>query len=285
MVDDDGAVVNAGADVMGDDRGRSVGTPVFAPSATPISTPPTWPTPGGAAGVGVPAGPRRGAHGGRHRQCRASRPSRRAGVGWTSSTDVVVVDDGSSDATATAAQEPEPRVVRSAGVGEGRGHGRGLGPRPTASARVPRRRRRELRAPLRHRASRPAARTARSDVALVKGFYERPLFDEPRRRAGDRARGPAVIAVLFPDLSTCANRWRARPPRPGPCSTRPAWPPATGSSWACSSTWPSTSGSSRSAQVDLGVRVHRNRPLSELRPQATDVLRAALARAPSTGRD
>ena len=34
------------------------------------------------------------------------------------------------------------------------------------------------------------------------------------------------------------------------------------------------------AQVDLGVRVHRNRPLAELRPQATDILRAALARAP-----
>jgi hypothetical protein len=31
--------------------------------------------------------------------------------------------------------------------------------------------------------------------------------------------------------------------------------------------------------VDLGVRIHRNRPLHELRPQATDVLRAALSRA------
>jgi glucosyl-3-phosphoglycerate synthase len=33
------------------------------------------------------------------------------------------------------------------------------------------------------------------------------------------------------------------------------------------------------AQVDLGVRSHRNRPLSELRPQAVEVLRAALERA------
>jgi glucosyl-3-phosphoglycerate synthase len=33
------------------------------------------------------------------------------------------------------------------------------------------------------------------------------------------------------------------------------------------------------AQVDLGLRIHRNRPLSELRPQATDVLGAALVRA------
>ena len=33
------------------------------------------------------------------------------------------------------------------------------------------------------------------------------------------------------------------------------------------------------AQCDLGVRVHRNRPLSELRAQATDVLRTGLERA------
>ena len=33
------------------------------------------------------------------------------------------------------------------------------------------------------------------------------------------------------------------------------------------------------AQVDLGVRIHRNRPLEELRHEATDVLAAALRRA------
>ena len=33
------------------------------------------------------------------------------------------------------------------------------------------------------------------------------------------------------------------------------------------------------AEVDLGTRVHRNRPLSELRRHATDVLRTALERA------
>jgi hypothetical protein len=33
------------------------------------------------------------------------------------------------------------------------------------------------------------------------------------------------------------------------------------------------------AQVDLGVRVHRNRPLEELSAQAVAVLRAALGRA------
>jgi glucosyl-3-phosphoglycerate synthase len=33
------------------------------------------------------------------------------------------------------------------------------------------------------------------------------------------------------------------------------------------------------AQVDLGVREHRNRPLSDLRPQSVDVMRVALERA------
>ena len=32
------------------------------------------------------------------------------------------------------------------------------------------------------------------------------------------------------------------------------------------------------AQVDLGVRRHRNRPIEELRPMSVDVLRAALTR-------
>jgi glucosyl-3-phosphoglycerate synthase len=38
-------------------------------------------------------------------------------------------------------------------------------------------------------------------------------------------------------------------------------------------------GLDRMAQVDLGVRVHRNRPLDELSPQALAVMRTALARA------
>ena len=39
-----------------------------------------------------------------------------------------------------------------------------------------------------------------------------------------------------------------------------------------------TLGDERLAQVDLGERIHRNRPLDELRPQAVDVLRAAVGR-------
>jgi glucosyl-3-phosphoglycerate synthase len=41
-------------------------------------------------------------------------------------------------------------------------------------------------------------------------------------------------------------------------------------------------GTGSMAQVDLGTRIHRNRPLSELSGQATAVLRAALDRAGTT---
>ena len=44
-----------------------------------------------------------------------------------------------------------------------------------------------------------------------------------------------------------------------------------------------TLGADALAQVDLGERIHRNRPLHELRPQAVDVLRAALERADPSG--
>jgi glucosyl-3-phosphoglycerate synthase len=40
-------------------------------------------------------------------------------------------------------------------------------------------------------------------------------------------------------------------------------------------------GASAIAQVDLGMRVHRNRPLSELGPMAAEVLSVALERSRS----
>src|SRR6185437_12606147 len=91
------------------------------------------------------------------------------------------------------------------------------------------------------------------DVALVKGFYDRPLHGDPtagetaaHRRVFEKvefAGGYGVEIGLLIDVAQLLG--------PGVL-----------------------------AQVDLGVRIHRNRPLHELRPQATDVLRTALSRAP-----
>ena len=121
---------------------------------------------------------------------------------------------------------------------------------------------------------------ARPDVALVKGFYERPLHGE--EGAGGRVTelvARPVIDLLFPHLAAVRQPLAGRPPRPGPCSTRPGLAPGYGVELALLIDVAQHFGVEQVTQVDLGVRIHRNRPLAELRPQATDVLGAALRRA------
>ena len=119
------------------------------------------------------------------------------------------------------------------------------------------------------------------DVALVKGFYTRPLHGDPTGggRVTELVARP-VIDLLFPELvgvrqplagETAAHRWVFEKARLRPRLRRRARP--------ADRRGPALRGRAV-AQVDLGVRIHRNRPLYELRPQATDVLRAALERVP-----
>jgi len=118
-------------------------------------------------------------------------------------------------------------------------------------------------------------------ITVVKGYYERPLHGEPDGggRVTELMARP-VIDLLFPALAgirqplageTAAHRWVFE-----------KCPPADGYAveLALLIDVASHFGVETIAQVDLGVRVHRNRPLSELRPQATDILAAALARSP-----
>ena len=215
---------------------------------------------------------------------RAPDPDGRSAAGSTWSTRCVVVDDGSIDDTA-------------AGGPAGRGPGGGG-----------RTRRRAARArPWRWRWTRPTPGLLvfldadvenfgahfvtgllgplldrRLDVALVKGFYERPAARGARRRGpGDRAGGPARHRPAVPPPGRGrASRWPARRAAPRSVLEKTGLAPGYGVELAP----PHRRGRplrrrAAVAQVDLGVRIHRNRPLSELRPQATDVLRAALGRA------
>jgi glucosyl-3-phosphoglycerate synthase len=119
------------------------------------------------------------------------------------------------------------------------------------------------------------------DVALVKGFYDRPLHGDPTGggRVTELVARP-VLELLFPDLSgvrqplageTAAHRW---------VFEKVGFADGYGVELGLLIDVAQLLGTGVLAQVDLGVRIHRNRPLHELRPQATDVLRAALSRAP-----
>jgi glucosyl-3-phosphoglycerate synthase len=123
-------------------------------------------------------------------------------------------------------------------------------------------------------------------ITVVKGFYQRPLHGDPDGggRVTELMARP-VIDLLFPALAV------VRQPLAGETAA-PRWvlekcTPADGYAveLALLVDVASHFGVETIAQVDLGVRVHRNRPLSELRPQATDILAAALARSPLLPRD
>lgn len=117
------------------------------------------------------------------------------------------------------------------------------------------------------------------DVAFVKGFYDRPLDG----RAGEGGRVTELVArplisVLFPHLAGLVQ------PLAGECAARrdvlegvpfvDGYGVDLGLLIDVSETW----GVGAMAQVDLGERVHRNRPLAELAPQATSIVQLALSR-------
>jgi glucosyl-3-phosphoglycerate synthase len=117
-------------------------------------------------------------------------------------------------------------------------------------------------------------------AVLVKAFYERPINGQPTGggRVTELLARP-LLALLFPALAdvrqplageTAAQRW---------VFEKIGFARGYGVEIAMLIDAAREFGAGSIAQVDLGVRVHRNRPLAELRPQADDVLRAALERA------
>ncbi len=194
--------------------------------------------------------------------------------------EVLVVDDRSVDGTAAAARQAGARVVEAAEAGGGKGQAlqvalgeaRGdllvfldadvenFGPHFVTG----------LLGPL----------LTDDDVAMVKGFYERPVDGAPTGggRVTELVARPA-IELLFPHLAGVVQPLAGETAAPRSVLEKTGLDPGYGIELGLLVDVADRFGVEAIAQVDLGVRIHRNRPLAELGHEATDVLRAALARA------
>ncbi len=192
--------------------------------------------------------------------------------------EVIVVDDGSRDGTAWQARSAGARVVRSARRGKGAAMQKGL--RASSGdivvfcdADV-----RDFDTDFVLGLAGPLL--THDELGFVKGFYDRPY--EGRHDQGGRVTelvAKPLLRTLFPALS-----WLCQP-LAGECAGRRdvlahvPFVTGYGVDIALLIDVADRFGSESMAQVDLGHRVHRNRPLEELAPQAEEVLRAVLARA------
>ena len=126
----------------------------------------------------------------------------------------------------------------------------------------------------------------RPDLVFVKGFYERPVSREsspalPGGRGGRVTELVArpVVALLFPQLSAVVQPLAGEYAGRREALERLPFVEGYGVDLGLLIDVASRIGLEAMAQVDLGTRVHRNRPLDELSPQALSVLQTALSRA------
>ena len=200
--------------------------------------------------------------------------------------EILVVDDHSEDRTAGAAAEAGARVIRAAEVlpDHGNGHGKGaalwrslyesegdlvvwcdadlvdfeshfvlglLGPLLT-----------------------------HPDVDFVKGFYDRPSSDPGDRggRVTELVARPA-LSLLFPQLTSVVQPLGGEYAGRRELLEQLPFVEGYGVDIALLIDIAAKFGTDVIAQVDLGTRQHRNRPLDELSPQATAILQTVLQRA------
>ncbi|MBV8949887.1 MAG: glucosyl-3-phosphoglycerate synthase [Actinobacteria bacterium] len=204
--------------------------------------------------------------------------------------EIVVVDDESSDATANVAAAAGARVVRAADVladcGPGSGKGnvlwkslyacdgdllcwvdadiRDFSPHFVTG----------LLGPL----------LTRPDTVFVKGFYRRPGERDGGGRVTELVARP-LLSQLFPHLTgfvqPLSGEYAGRREVLDDLPFVEGW----GVELALLVDVVARYGLPAVTQVDLGERRHRNRPLAELGPQATEILLTALRRAGLADRD
>lgn len=193
--------------------------------------------------------------------------------------EVLVVDDGSVDGTASAARGAGATVVRLDGGG-GKGAAMRTGLEASGGDLVV-----YLDADVQNTTGAFVSGLVgplltEEGLVLVKGCYARPLGDAPT--GGGRVTAlmaRPLIEVLFPWLSGVHQPLAGETAAPRWVLEKLEFEPGYGVELGLLIDVARRFGVGAIAQVDLGSRVHRNRQLDELRPQAVSVLRAALARA------
>lgn len=200
--------------------------------------------------------------------------------------EILVVDDHSIDATAAAARAAGARVVAvddvlpELGPGEGKGEAlwksvaacegdlivwcdadiTDFGPRFVVG----------LLGPL----------LGSAEVGFVKGFYDRPVAGSAHGggRVTELVARPA-IATMFPHLASVVQPLSGEYAGRRTLLERVPFVQGYGVDLGLLIDIAEREGTEVIAQVDLGTRRHRNRPLEELGPQALAVLQTALRRA------
>jgi glucosyl-3-phosphoglycerate synthase len=197
--------------------------------------------------------------------------------------DLVVIDDGSTDATAAIARAGGARVVSTDG-GPGKGQALRLAVAETTADILVFLDADVVNFTPRYVTALTSALVADRGLKLVKGAYGRPLHGQP----GEGGRVTELLARpllerFFPELATVTQ------PLSGECALtrdlaeRLCFDDGYGIEIGALIDTYLACGRRAIAEVDLGDdRVHRNRPLHELTVHARDVLAAVLARTGAT---